>query len=402
MEENLNLKKLKGDKSIWAIVLILLFISIATVYSSSRSLAFRSDKSSLEVLMTHTAYILGGIAVMYVAYRFPLGWYRGGAFFFLLLGISLLVATLFVGKSINGAERWLKIFGVSFQPAELAKITLVIFLAKMFEKHKFDTYRKFFIKVVLPSAIVIILIFWGSLSAAGLLSFTVFLLFIIFKVKFSYIFKTLLIAFAAIVIMVGLNYSFGLFPRIDTGIKRFERYIDKKSNLPENLTPEQIQEKADKTYQENMAKVAVSSSGILGKGPGNSTQRYLLPHPYSDFIFAIITEEWGLVGAVSVLLFYLIFLFRSLMLANRCQQLFSMITVTGIALLITNQAFLHILVNVGMWPVTGQTLPLISLGGSSIIFTSGAIGIILSVSRTIEKSDEAPVKKEEQEYGKEI
>lgn len=193
-----------------------------------------------------------------------------------------------------------------------------------------------------------------------------------------------------------------MFPRIDTGIKRFERYIDKKSNLPENLTPEQIQEKADKTYQENMAKVAVSSSGILGKGPGNSTQRYLLPHPYSDFIFAIITEEWGLVGAVSVLLFYLIFLFRSLMLANRCQQLFSMITVTGIALLITNQAFLHILVNVGMWPVTGQTLPLISLGGSSIIFTSGAIGIILSVSRTIEKSDEAPVKKEEQEYGKEI
>ncbi len=387
MGEEKVLGMLKGDKSIWLIVFLLFLISIAAVYSSSSSLAYRYNKTTFDLLIQHSKFVLFGIAALVVCYKIPLGWYRMLSFLALAGSIALLILTIAIGKSVNGAERWLNIGGFTFQPAEMAKIASILYMSRVFEKYKIESFKEFFVRVILPVGGTVFLIFIGSISASALLSLTLFIMFIIFGVKWSYIFKTGAIALAILSVAVLLNLSFGMFPRIDTGIKRIERFVAKDSgNEDKNLTPEEIQMKADKHYQEKMARLAVSSAGVLGKGPGNSTQRYLLPHPYSDYIFAIIVEEWGLIGGSVVIMLYLVFLFRSISLAKRCSHIFSIMTVIGLALLITFQAFLHILVNVGILPVTGHTLPLISLGGSSIIIMSAAFGIILSVSRTIDKS----------------
>lgn len=394
--------KIKGDKSIWLIVLLLFLISIAAVYSSSSSLAYHHKKSTFDFLIQHSKYVLFGLVALYACYRIPLGLYRGWSPIILFAAIVLLALTLITGTSINGAERWLNVFGFSFQPAELAKIATILYTAKVLESAKLETYKEFFLLLVLPAGTVIMLIFAGSISTAALLTFTLMVVFIVFGIKWSYIFKTALVGLVVITIAFMLNYSFGMFSRIDTAVKRIERFVSKPEPNGKTLSAEELQLKADKTYQADMARLAITSVGVFGKGPGNSTQRYLLPHPYSDYIFAIIIEEWGLIGAMAVIMLYLTFLFRSIALAKKCTQMFSVMTVIGLAVIIVLQAFLHILVNVGILPVTGHTLPLISLGGSSIIIMSGAFGIILSVSRTIEKSNEVAAKNEEDEYGKEI
>lgn len=403
MGEESVLGKIKGDKSIWLIVILLFLISIAAVYSSSSSLAYHHKKSTFDFLLQHSKYILFGLVALYICYRIPLGLYRGWSPIILLGAISLLILTLAIGTSINGAERWLNIMGFSFQPAEFAKIATILYTAKVLESSKLETYKEFFLLLVLPAGTVIMLIFAGSISTAALLTFTLLVIFIVFGIKWSYIFKTALVGMVVISIAFMLNYSFGMFSRIDTAVKRIERFVSKPEPNGKTLSAEELQLKSDKTYQADMARLAITSVGVFGKGPGNSTQRYLLPHPYSDYIFAIIIEEWGLIGAIAVIMLYLTFLFRSIALAKRCTQMFSVMTVMGLSVIIILQALLHILVNVGILPVTGHTLPLISLGGSSIIIMSGAFGIILSVSRTVEKSSETEsAKNEEDEYGKEI
>lgn len=403
MGEESVLGKIKGDKSIWLIVILLFLISIAAVYSSSSSLAYHHKKSTFDFLLQHSKYILFGLVALYICYRIPLGLYRGWSPIILLGAISLLILTLAIGTSINGAERWLNIMGFSFQPAEFAKIATILYTAKVLESSKLETYKEFFLLLVFPAGTVIMLIFAGSISTAALLTFTLLVIFIVFGIKWSYIFKTALVGMVVISIAFMLNYSFGMFSRIDTAVKRIERFVSKPEPNGKTLSAEELQLKSDKTYQADMARLAITSVGIFGKGPGNSTQRYLLPHPYSDYIFAIIIEEWGLIGAIAVIMLYLTFLFRSIALAKRCTQMFSVMTVMGLSVIIILQALLHILVNVGILPVTGHTLPLISLGGSSIIIMSGAFGIILSVSRTVEKSSETEsAKNEEDEYGKEI
>jgi cell division protein FtsW len=182
-----------------------------------------------------------------------------------------------------------------------------------------------------------------------------------------------------------MHFAFGFFPRIATMVSRVKNFAVEKT-LDENLTPQEKQRELDKTFQADMAKIAIASANIIGKGPGKSTQRYVLPHPYSDFIYSIIVEEWGLVGGTVILLLYLWFLYRCIAIARGCIKMFSAITVIGLGLLIVSQAMLHILVNVSILPVTGHTLPLISLGGTSLIIMSSAFGIILAVSRSVENS----------------
>ena len=211
---------------------------------------------------------------------------------------------------------------------------------------------------------------------------------VIAGVKWNYILKAGGIAAAALVLIILLHVAgLQLFSRLDTALSRLIRF-GSKTEISEELTPEEKQKEADKTYQADMAKVAISSVGILGKGPGKSTQRYFLPHPYSDYIYTIIIEEYGLAGGTFVLMLYLWFLFRCVILAKNCTKVFSALTVAGLGLLIAVQATLHILVNVGYLPVTGHTLPLLSLGGTSLVILSCAFGIILSVSRTIDISSQ--------------
>lgn len=378
-------KRLKGDKVIWVIVIALSLISIAAVYSSSSSLAFREDRSTFFYLMKQLRFVILGLTALYICSRIPLGWYRMLSYMGMILSIGLLIATMLIGSKINDAERWITIFGVSFQPSEIAKITTMLYLAKVLEDHKFETFKEFLIWVVAPLGLVLVLILNGSASTALVLGGLSFLVLIVAGIKSSHLFKSAGIATALIAVIFLAHIAFGLFPRISTMISRVKNFTNEKQ-IEDHLTPQEKQRILDKTFQADMAKIAVASSNGIGKGPGKSTQRYVLPHPYSDFIYSIIVEEWGLAGGITVLLLYLSFLYRCIAIARGCTKIFSAITVIGLGLLITSQAMLHILVNVSILPVTGHTLPLISLGGTSLIIMSSAFGIILAVSRSVENS----------------
>ncbi|OJV21488.1 MAG: hypothetical protein BGO30_01970 [Bacteroidetes bacterium 41-46] len=396
------INRLKGDKVIWVIVIALSLISIAAVYSSSSSLAFREEKSTFFYLMKQLRFVVLGLTALYICSRIPLGWYRLISYFGLIVSIGLLAATMIMGSKINDAERWITILGISFQPSEIAKITTMLYLAKVLEDHKFETFKEFAIWVVAPLGIVLLLILNGSASTALVLGGLAFLVLLVAGIKASHLLKSVGIAGGLIVIVLIAHFTFGAFPRIATMVSRIKNFTNEKQ-IEEHLTPQEKQRILDKTFQADMAKIAIASSDGIGKGPGKSTQRYVLPHPYSDFIYSIIVEEWGLAGGVAILMLYLWFLYRCIAIARGCTKIFSAITVIGLGLLITSQAMLHILVNVSILPVTGHTLPLISLGGTSLIIMSSAFGIILAVSRSVENSKCAvqPQKTEELTEGEE-
>ena len=382
------LSRLSGDKVIWIVVFLLSLISIALIYSSSSSLAYKEKTTNFAFLVKQIQFVVMGLVALYICYRVPLGWYRFLAYPALGLSIILLALTPIIGEEINGARRWINLGFTTFQPTEMAKISIVLYLARALEVSKLETFKEFLLKIIIPIGVTCILILIGSVSAALFVGMISLLMLIIAGVKWNYIFKAGGIAAAALAVIILLHMAgLQLFSRLDTALSRLVRF-GAKTEIAEELTPEEKQKEADKTYQADMAKVAISSVGILGKGPGKSTQRYFLPHPYSDYIYTIIIEEYGLAGGTFVLMLYLWFLFRCVILAKNCTKVFSALTVAGLGLLITVQATLHILVNVGYLPVTGHTLPLLSLGGTSLVILSCAFGIILSVSRTIDVSSQ--------------
>jgi len=254
---------------------------------------------------------------------------------------------------------------------------MVLYMAKAIEDRKFDTFKEFALYLMAPLGILTLLMLWGSISAGLILGGTAFLILLISGISFKHISKMMGIFFVGLVMVVVLAKWTPLFPRIETAVSRITTFAD--------------DEKGD-TFQADHAKIAIASGGIFGKGPGNSTQRIILPKPYHDFIYAIIVEEYGILGGSAVLFLFLWFFYRTYLISKRCTRSFSSILVIGLGLLIVLQAILHICVNVGLLPVTGQTLPLVSLGGTSFIAVSAAFGIILAVSRTIEKSETKEIK----------
>lgn len=378
------INRLHGDKVIWIIFFLLGLFSIALVYSASSSLAFKAKTTNFPFLFRQLKFIIMGLVVLYACYRIPIGWYRILSVPALLLCLGLLMIIALKGKEVNGAKRWIEVAGSqSFQPTEIAKIAVVLYLARILEISKLDTFREYLIRILIPIGLVCILLMVGSVSTAlfiGLISF--FILFIA-GVKWSYLVKSAGIAMIGIVVLIIMHAAFGIFPRMDTATNRIKKYFVKEE-ISKEMTAQEKQEAADKTFQADMAKIAISSVGVLGKGPGNSTQRYVLPHAYSDYIYTIIIEEYGLVGGLFVLMLYIWLLYRCIILVKNCKKVFTAVVVGGFGLLITTQALIHILVNVGIFPVTGHTLPLISSGGSSIMIVCCAFGIILSVSRTID------------------
>lgn len=380
------ISKLNGDKVIWTIVFLLSLISIALIYSSSSSLAYKEKTTNFSFLVKQIQFVLMGLVALYGCYKIPLGWYRGLANIGLVVSIILLALTPIIGVEINGAKRWIDLGFTTFQPTELAKITIVLYLARTLEIYSMDTFKKFFIRIIIPVGITCILILMGSVSAALFVGMICLMILVIAGIKWDYIFKAGGIACGALLVIIVLHlFGVTLFSRLDTALSRITKFVSETETTAE-MTPEEKQKEADKTYQADMAKVAISSVGIMGKGPGKSTQRYFLPHPYSDYIFTIIIEEYGLAGGIGIILLYLWFLFRCIVLVKNCTKVFPALTVAGLGLLITVQATLHILVNVGYLPVTGHTLPLLSLGGTSLIILSCAFGIILSVSQKISTS----------------
>ena len=363
-----RISNLKGDRAIWVIFLFFAMISLAVVYSASSALAYRGDTTPFSIMLRQAGYFLAGFLMVLLCYKIPLRLYRRGAI--ILLAIPVITHQL----------RTITIAGISIQPSEIAKIAIVLYLARVIEVSKFDTFKEYALKILLPLGIACLLCLLGSVSATLIICFVSFIILICSKIPKKFVLWTIPIVIGAVSLVFVIHTFTGVFSRIDTFTARVERHF---SGDEEEMSAAELQELEDKQFQERQAREAIQLGGILGRGPGNSIKRDILPNAYDDYIYSIIVEEYGLIGGALVIFLYLWFFYRCLRIAASCRKDFSLITVLGLSTLITLQAFLHIFVNTGIIPVTGQTLPMISRGGSSLIIMSSAFGIILSVNRTI-------------------
>ena len=406
--------KLKGDKVIWIIVVLFAMISIAAVFSSSSFLASSRGISKVAIFMEQTKSVLMGFVALLLCYLIPLRFYR--TFSFVIFGASvLMLLMLFVPglrAEINGAVRGIKVAGHTFQVFEFAKIGVILYLAKALELwgDELDDFKQFALKIILPVGTVCLLIMQNSFSSALLIAIISFLILFFLDVSWKNLGITVGIVAAAVLLLFLTYHAFfagrperqqssvgKLFNRFGTVESRLTAHFDKEDEEAslDGLSTRQIQQLKDKDRQSENAKVAISEGGIFGKGPGKSTQRYSLSMAFSDFIYAFIVEEYGLLGGSVVILLYLIFLFRCIRLCQRCKATYSSVMIVGLSFLIATQAFLHILVNVRLFPITGHTLPLISHGGTAYLVLCGAFGMILSVNRQLDKQDELERKQRE-------
>ena len=375
-------RKLHGDPIIWLVVLLLAMISIVAVYSSSSALAYKNDTTTSAYLLKQSVFVIIGFAFLLACYIFPLKGYRLLSLPIFAIAVGCLGYVIGGGQELNEGIRWIKIWKITFQPSELAKIAVVLYLARILEAKSLKTFKAYAIWILAPLGITCVLSLYGSVSATLIICLTAFAILVCAGIKWRYIWYTIGIAAVAVTIIFAINKLTGKFNRIETFTARIERFFVKEDLSA--MTAEELKNHKDKNLQSDQAKEAIQLGGFFGRGPGNSLKKDTLPHPYSDFIFALIVEEMGLMGGMAVILLYLWFFSRCIAIARSCSRTDTTIMVLGLGFLITLQAFIHILVNVGIFPVTGQTLPLVSLGGTSYVIMSCAFGIILSVNRTIE------------------
>lgn len=364
----------KGDRIIWLVVMLLSIISILAVYSSTGTLAYKYQSGNTEYyLFKHGSIILFGFLIMYLAHKVKYTFYARVSKIAVILAIPLLLLTLLMGANLNDASRWLRlpVIGLSFQTSDLAKVALIIFVARMLAKNqdKIKDFKTGFLPIIIPVVLVCGLIFPANFSTAAVLFTTCLVLMFIGRVSVKYMAALVGIAVVLVGLFIGIALAVGYEGRIKTWQKRIENFSN-----PEN----------EANYQTQQAKIAIAKGGLMGQGPGNSTQRNFLPHPYSDFIYAIILEEYGLVGGLFVLLLYLLLLYRAVLIVRRSPKAFATMLAIGCAFSLVFQALINMAVAVNLFPVTGQPLPMLSMGGTSIWFTSIALGIILSVSRDVE------------------
>lgn len=399
---------IKGDKIIWFIVIMLWMISLIAVFSSGSFLA-RGGSTGIEktnVLFEQLQSIAMGCAALLLCYFINIGVYRKLAP--IAFGISLLMLLMLFVPGLraetNGAVRGLKIAGRTLQVFEFVKVGTVLFIAWAIEKYadSMDRFKDYFLKLLMWIIIVCVLIVPNSFSSALLIAVVSFMIMYFMEIKGSHLLLTVGGAVALVALLFGLYHiSLGIFGEKANDVSIFNRLAtvenriksfasnDQDSTLDiSKLTPAQLQKIDNENRQSENAKIAIAEGGIFGKGAGHSTQRFTLSMAFSDFIFSIIVEEYGLLGGIFVIALYLVLLFRCISIARKCTAPFSQALVLGLAFLITTQAFLHILVNVRLIPITGHTLPLISHGGTAYLVLSGAVGIILSVSRTIDRQIE--------------
>jgi cell division protein FtsW len=390
--------KTKGDRVIWALVLLLVLISLLVVYSATGSLAYKMYKGNTEVyLFKQIAFIAIGFCVIYFAHRVNYTIYSKVAKILFLLSIPLLFYTLFFGVTLNEGSRWIRlpIINMTLQTSDLAKLSLFMFLARLLSRkqNKIKDFKKGFLPVILPVGVTCLLIAPANLSTALLLGSSCLVLMFIGRVSTKHLLLTIGVAAIPVIFLVMaavISHKSGgeeeavvtkkqksarLFARVDTWIGRVEHFIYGSKEAADN----------DNLYQVNQAKIAIASGGIFGVGPGNSTQRNFLPQAYNDFIYSIIMEEYGFVGGAFIIFIYLVFLFRSIRLFKRCPYAFGAFLALGLSFTLVLQAMANMAVNVNLFPVTGVTLPLVSMGGSSFLFTCLSIGIILSVARNVEQ-----------------
>jgi cell division protein FtsW len=369
----------KGDKIIWTMVLFLSIISLLAVYSATGTIAqVKSDSYTFSFVMKHTGILILGWLIMYVFHLIDYRYYSRIAQILFLISIPLLIYTMFAGTNINGASRWVKIPGINltFQSSDLAKLGIVMYLARLMSK-KQDAIKSFkdaFIPLILPVVIITLLIAPMNLSTALILFTTCMLLLFIGRVSFLHLGTLFATAAIALGLFIGILF---IMPE-DKMMGRMLTWKNRIESFANN-------EKSETQYQVKQANIAIAKGWPLGQGPGNSIQRNYLPEPYSDFIYAIIIEEYGIIGGVIIMLIYLIFLYRCISIVVKSPKAFGAFLAVGLGISLTLQAMINMGVAVHLLPVTGVTLPFISMGGSSIWFNSMALGIILSVSRYIEE-----------------
>lgn len=368
---------LKGDRIIWIVIGVFAIFSMLAVYSASVSLAYKyQGGNTFYYFLKHGIILFISFIVIYFLhnrhYRVFLIWAQP----LFLLSIPLLIITLAFGSNLNEASRWIEIpiIGLTVQTSDFAKIALIMYLSKLLAQkqnnNEIKQLKEGFGPLIAPILLTVALIFPANFSTAALIFVVSLILLYIGQVKFIHIISlvAIIVVFGFSFIFIGSHYL--KHSRVATWKNRIEHFWNQDTAVDES-----------ENFQANQAKIAIATAGIMGKGPGNSTQKNILPHPYSDFIFAIIVEEYGLIGAILLIGFYLILLYRAIVIVKKSTGYFASFLTIGLTLLITMQAFINIGVAINLFPVTGQTLPLISMGGTSLIFTSSAIGMILSVSR---------------------
>jgi len=392
------LNRTKGDKVIWAIVIILTMVSILVVYSSIGSLAYKMNKSTESYLFKQIGFIALGVMIIYFAHRVNYTIYSRVATILFLISIPLLIYTLKFGSSINEANRWIKlpVINMTFQTSDLAKLALFMYMSRQLSKRQdvIKDFKKGFLPLLVPVIIICMLIAPANLSTALLTGGIAMMLMFIGRVRLRHIMLVVGSALIPLLLLIGLashyydkeNHtskdlpSILTFGRMSTWVKRVQDFM--------------YSDKSDASYQVQQAKIAIAKGGWLGKGPGKSEQRNFLPHPYSDFIYAIIIEEYGLLGGTVIVLIYLLFLFRSIKIFQRCPYAFGAFLAVALSFTLVIQAMVNMAVNVNLFPTTGVTLPLVSMGGSSLWFTCFAIGIILSVARNVEQMEGKEVERQ--------
>ncbi|TMI83176.1 MAG: cell division protein FtsW [Bacteroidetes bacterium] len=385
----------KGDKVIWALVVLLALASMLVVYSATGSLAYKNYKGNTEIyLFKQVAFIILGIGIIYFAHRVNYVIYSKIAQLLFILSIPLLIYTLFFGLSMNEGSRWIRlpIIGLNMQSSELAKLALFMYLARLIGKKQdvIKDFKKGYLPLIIPVGIICLLIAPANLSTALLLGASCMLLLFIGRASTKHLLMTVglvCIPVLFLIIAAVISHKSGddssetkkentskLTARVSTWINRVEHFIYGGKDADD-----------EDAYQINQAKIAIAKGGFMGVGPGNSTQRNFLPQAYNDFIYPIIIEEYGLVGGTFIVFIYLVFLFRSIKIFRRCPYAFGAFLALGLSFTLVIQAIANMAVSVNLFPVTGVTLPLVSMGGSSFLFTCLSIGIILSVARNVEQ-----------------
>ncbi len=377
-------KTFKGDRALWGLVVLFMVYSLLSVYSSSVGIAFKNfEGNTTYFLRSQFIMLILGLAIIIVVHYLPYRIYSAMAGIILIGAAGLLVLTLIFGARVNEATRWLIIPGTGFrlQTSDIAKVALVLYLARTLSKYQneldnFMLVTKYFI---VPVAIICALIMPENLSTAMLIFMISMIIMYIGRVPFKFLLAYIGMAVAGVVLFALVLTVVTKDNRVEVWKNRIENFFSAESN-------------EDEDYQSNQAKIAISTGGLFGKAPGRSTQRNMLPQSNSDFIFAIIIEEYGLVlGAFPLVLAYMILLFRAITIAKKCETAFPAFLVLGLTVMIVVQAMLNMLVAVGLFPVTGQTLPMVSWGRTSVLVMSFSIGAILSVSRVVN----ARIRKEE-------
>ncbi|MGY8988837.1 MAG: FtsW/RodA/SpoVE family cell cycle protein [Flavobacteriales bacterium] len=366
--------KLEGDKTIWTIVFALLTVSVLVVYSVE----------DLSATTSHIRNIFIGILTMYMVHKLKFKYFSKLSVVTVLISVVLLIVVILIGSEINGAKRWLNIGGgLSFQPSDLAKISILVLMCRQISKFRdyLHDWKGFIWYLFGPLVIVCLLILPSNFSTSSLVFFNGFFLMILAKIHYKF-----LLSIVGVVLFMGaIGYLGGKYvPLVQKTVPRSVTWISRIDNF---ISPSENHHK-DEGYQINESKIAIKNGGLLGKGPGKGVQRHFLYAGSSDFVYALTIEQYGIVfGGLLPMFLYLLFFYKSIIISRRTESVFGSLTVASLSFALVFQAAVNMAVNVGLFPVTGQTLPLISKGGTSIIFTCIAIGIILSISKNTEDRD---------------